>query len=129
MAFIVSLCFIASAHSLSTGTGLLELVDVLVLQMERCVKSAKEKDCTASMQKALVACGLHHYILKCLALYKEAEFDEVIIIINFLKLFPCQFIADVLCMVYLYYTVWAGERNCIVFISCRPLGASTVIGS
>lgn len=28
----------------STGTGLLELVDVLVLQMERCVKSAKEKE-------------------------------------------------------------------------------------
>ena len=61
-------------------------------------------DCTASMQKALVACGLHHYILKCLAFYKEAEFDEVIIIINSLKSFPCQFIADVLCMVYLYYT-------------------------
>ena len=44
MTFIVSLCFIASAHSLSTGTGLLELVDVLVLQMEKCVKSAKEKE-------------------------------------------------------------------------------------
>ena len=86
-------------------------------------------DCTASMQKALVACGLHHYILKCLAFYKEAEFDEVIIIINSLKSFPCQFIADVLCMVYLYYTAWVGERDCIVFISCRLLGASANCGS
>ena len=88
------------------------------------------------MQKALVACGLHHYILKCLAFYKEAEFDEVITIINSLKSLPCQFIADVLCMVYLYYTAWGkgggggvGERNCIVFISCRPLGASANCGS
>ena len=48
-------------------------------------------DCAASMQKALVACGLHYYILKCLAFYKEAEFDEVIIIINS---FPCPFICS-----------------------------------